>query len=154
MPDGFRLARSDEAAAAAALVACAYAPWVAVIGRRPAPMDDDYARRIEAGEVWVVERGGAVAALCVLIDAPDHLLLDNVAVDPAWQGHGLGRAAIDHAVRLAVARGCAELRLFTNALMVSNIALYRRLGFVETHQATVGKHRRVFMTKRLTQAQA
>jgi hypothetical protein len=33
--------------------------------------------------------------------------------------------------------------------MERNIGLYRRLGFAETHRATVGAHHRVFMTKRL-----
>jgi ribosomal protein S18 acetylase RimI-like enzyme len=144
-----RLARTDEAAAVTALVERAYAPWVAVIGRRPAPMDDDYAPHIAAGEVWVLADAAGIGALCVLIEAPDHLLLDNVAVDPARQGQGLGRAMIAHAEAMARARGHTELRLFTNALMERNIGLYRRLGFAETHRATVGGYRRVFMTKRL-----
>lgn len=134
----------------AALVERAYAPWVPVIGQRPAPMDDDYARHIMAGEVWVCDRDRSIAALCVLIEAADHLLLDNVAVDPALKGCGLGRAMILHAAAVAMARGHPELRLFTNELMADNISLYRYLGFVETHRATVGPHRRVFMTKRLT----
>ena len=77
-----RLARPDEAAAVAVLVERAYLPWVAAIGRRPAPMDDDYAPHIAAGEVWVLADAAGIGALCVLIEAPDHLLLDNVAPMP------------------------------------------------------------------------
>ena len=112
-------------------------------------MDDDYAAHIADGEVWVLADEAGIAALCVLIAAPDHLLLDNVAVDPSRQGQGLGRTMIAHAEALAVARGYRELRLFTNVLMESNIDLYRRLGFAETHRAMVGARFRVFMTKRL-----
>jgi len=130
----------------------AYEPWVAVVGRRPAPMDDDYAHHIAAGEVFVVEAGGAVAALAVLIDAPDHLLLDNVAVDPDHTGTGLGRRMIGFAEQEARRRGHAELRLFTNERMQRNIELYERLGFVETHRAHAGGHPRVFMTKALRPA--
>jgi GNAT superfamily N-acetyltransferase len=144
-----RLARADEAGAVAALVERAYTPWVAVLGRRPAPMDDDYAPHIAAGEVWVLEEAGALAALCVLLAAPGHLLLDNLAVDPSRQGKGLGRAMIAHAEALARARGDTELRLFTNELMERNIALYHKLQFIETHRATVDNRRRVFMTKHL-----
>jgi GNAT superfamily N-acetyltransferase len=144
-----RLARADEAAAVAALVERAYAPWVAVVGGRPAPMDDDYAHHIAAGEVWVLADESGIAALCVLIAAPDHLLLDNVAVDPSRQGQSVGRAMIAHAEAMARAGGHKELRLFTNALMERNIELYQRLGFVETHRAMVGARYRVFMTKRL-----
>jgi ribosomal protein S18 acetylase RimI-like enzyme len=56
---------------------------------------------------------------------------------------------IAHAKAAARAHGRPELRLFTNALMARNIALYERLGFVQTHRATVGEHRRVFMTMKL-----
>jgi GNAT superfamily N-acetyltransferase len=148
-----RLARTDEAEAVGALVQRAYAPWVALVGKRPAPMDDDYAHHIAAGEVFVLEENGAIAALAVLIEAPHHLLLDNVAVDPLRHGTGLGRRMIDFAEQEALRRGHRELRLFTNEKMVRNIALYERLGFVETHRDTVAGHRRVFMTKAVLPAE-
>jgi GNAT superfamily N-acetyltransferase len=110
-------------------------------------MDDDYTHHIAAGEVFVLVDGPVIAALAVLIEAPDHLLLDNVAVDPDRHGGGLGRRMIGFAEQEARRRGHAELRLFTNAKMLRNVDLYERLGFVETHRATVGEHHRVFMTK-------
>jgi len=110
-------------------------------------MDDDYAHHIAAGEVFVLEHGGVVAALAVLIEAPDHLLLHNVAVDPDRQGSGFGRRMIGFSEQEALRRGHAELRLFTNERMQRNVLLYERIGFIETHRATVGGHRRVFMTK-------
>jgi GNAT superfamily N-acetyltransferase len=131
------------------LVQRAYAGWVAVLGRRPAPMDDDYARHIAAGEVFVFEDGGAIAALAVLIERPDHLLLDNVAVDPVRHAGGLGRRMIAFAEREALRRGHPEIRLFTHERMQRNLLLYGKLGFVETDRATVGGHPRVFMTKRI-----
>jgi len=142
-----RLARADEAADVAALVERAYGPWVPVIGRRPMPMDEDYAHHVAAGEVWVLEDADGLAAISVLIEAPDHLLLDNVAIDPSRQGKGLGRAMIAHAEAVARARGHGELRLFTNVLMERNIRLYERLGFVETHRAMEAQFSRVFMAK-------
>lgn len=144
-----RPAHAGEAAVLSGLAQRAYAPWVAAVGRRPAPMDDDYAKHIAAGEAFVAERGGAVAAFCVLVAAPDHLLLDNIAVAPERQGDGLGRAMIAFAEAEAKARGYAELRLFTHQRMASNIALYERLGFVETHRAEQNGFARVFMAKRL-----
>ncbi len=147
-----RLACAEDVETVRALVQRAYAGWVAVVGRRPAPMDDDYAHHIAAGEVFVLVDGAVIAALAVLIDAPDHLLLDNVAVDPDRHGSGLGRRMMDFAEQEARRRGRTELRLFTNAKMVRNVDLYERLGFVETHRATVGEHHRVFMTKALRPA--
>ena len=136
-----------EAGAVRAIAELAYAPWVGVIGRRPAPMDDDYQRHVDAGEVFVLEVGGAIAGLTVLIGHSDHLLLDNVAVDPSHSGRGLGRRLIGFAEAEASRRGYSELRLFTHARMTRNIRLYERLGFRETHRATVDGYDRVFMSK-------
>lgn len=142
-----RPARPEEAAALAALVERAYAPWVPVIGRRPMPMDDDYAARIAAGQAWLLERDGAVAGAVVLEEASDHLLLDNVAVEPARHGEGIGRALLDFVEEEARRRGKPEVRLYTNALMVRNIALYARLGYAETGREVQAGFHRVFMAK-------
>jgi len=144
-----RPAEPGEAIAIRDLVQRAYAPWVTVIGRRPAPMDDDYSRHITAGEVFVAAIDGAITALVVLIPRPDHLLLDNIAVEPSRAGEGLGRQLMRFAEAEALRRGQGELRLFTHARMLRNIDLYRRLGFVETHRASVDGFDRVFMSKAL-----
>jgi ribosomal protein S18 acetylase RimI-like enzyme len=63
----------------------------------------------------------------------------------ARQGRGVGRALIDHAVREARRHGLPALRLYTNAAMHENLAMYERMGFVETHRATEHGLDRVFM---------
>ena len=73
--------------------------------------------------------GGALAGLIETIDRPDHLLIENVAVAPAFQGRGVGRRLMAHAEQLAAEQGHAELRLYTNARFEENVALYRRLGY-------------------------
>ena len=59
----------------------------------------------------------------------DHLLIENVAVSPAFQGRGLGRKLMGHAEQIAAVSGFAETRLYTNKLFADNIALYRKLGY-------------------------
>ena len=144
-----RRARPEEAAQLAALVERAYAPWVPVVGRRPKPMDDDYGARIAAGEAWVLEEAGAVHGLAVLEEHPDHLLLDNVAVEPARKGRGDGRALLDFAEAEARRRGLPEVRLYTNELMERNIALYAARGYAETERRREKGFSRVFMAKRV-----
>jgi len=144
-----RLARPEEAPRLAAIVEAAYGPWVPIIGRRPFPMQDDYAARIAAGEAWVLEAGGIVCALLVIETHPDHLMLDNIAVDPARQGKGDGRVLLDFAEAEARRRGLPEVRLYTNLLMERNIALYARRGFVETERRQEKGFARVFMAKRV-----
>jgi GNAT superfamily N-acetyltransferase len=144
-----RPARPADQAAVARIVDDAYRHYVARMGKLPGPMQDDYAARIAAGEAWVVEAAGTIAGVLVLCAAPDHLLLDNVAVAPAHQGTGVGRRLIAFAEDEARRRGHGEIRLYTHETMVENQALYRRLGFVETHRAEQAGFRRVFMTKTL-----
>lgn len=142
-----RQARPDEADAVAALVERAYAPWVAVIGRRPAPMDDDYAARCAAGEAFVLEQDGALRGVIVLEDGGDHLWIDNVAA--AEKGQGVGRALLDFAEAEALRRGFGEVRLLTHEKMLTNIALYVRRGYVETDRRVEDGFARVFMRKRV-----
>jgi len=77
------------------------------------------------------------------------MLLDNIAVRPDRQGHGLGRRLIAFAETEARRRGFTELRLYTHERMTENIALYTRLGFIETGRGRDAGYDRVFMTKHL-----
>jgi ribosomal protein S18 acetylase RimI-like enzyme len=133
------------------LVQRAYQRYVARIGRRPAPMDDDYPARVRAGSVFVADVDGVVAGILVLIAHADHLLVENVAVEPARQGQGIGRALMAYAERRAVELGLPELRLYTHVKMTENRALYARLGFREVGRRTEDGFERVFMSKRIGQ---
>ena len=145
-----RAARPDDRAAVEAIVRDAYSMHIARIGKPPGPMLDDYRQLIRDGRVSAWEEpSGAIAGILVLLPAADHLLLDNIAVRPDRQGHGIGRRLIAFAEAEAARLGLAELRLYTHQTMVENIALYRRLGFVETGRARQAGYDRVFMTKRL-----
>lgn len=142
-----RLARPEEAATLRDLVRGAYAKYVPRLGREPAPMTDDYAARIAAGQAWVIERDGLPLGVLVLEDQADSLLLDNIALAPAAQGQGIGRALIAFAEAEARRRGHPRVTLYTNEKMVENVAMYPRLGFTETHRAEQSGHRRVFFEK-------
>ncbi len=144
-----RLARPEEAAAVQALVAAAYHPYIARIGKPPGPMLDDYARRIADEQTWVLEQDGEIRAILVLEARDDGLLLDNIAVAPGWQGKGLGRVLIAFAADEARRRGFGVLRLYTHVLMTENIALYRRAGFAETHRVREKGFERVYMSLHL-----
>jgi ribosomal protein S18 acetylase RimI-like enzyme len=110
-------------------------------------MVDDYARRIAAQETHVVEADGELVGLIVLENHPDHLLVDNVAVVPEAQGRGIGRLLLAVAAREARERGLPEVRLYTNAAMTENIAMYPQLGFEETHRVTEKGFQRVYFRK-------
>ncbi|HET7171159.1 MAG TPA: GNAT family N-acetyltransferase [Gaiellales bacterium] len=132
------------------LVEAAYGGYIERIGRRPAPMDADYVVLIAAGRVTVAERDGEVAGVLVLVPMEDHLLVENIAVDPTAQHTGLGRRLMAHAEDEARALGLSELRLYTNERMVENIAWYPRLGYRETERRAESGFARVFFRKRLS----
>ena len=144
-----RLATDEDLAAVVELVERAYTPWIERIGRRPAPMDDDYAARIEAGDLYVLTDADRIAGIVVVGTASDHLVVHNVAVDPERQGRGHGRALLAFAERQAAERGRRELRLYTNAAMTENIELYRRLGWHECDRRWERGFLRVHFRKRL-----
>lgn len=144
-----RKARPDDLARIEAIVAAAYEKYIARIGKKPGPMLDDYAARIANGEAFVCELGGRVAGVLVLLDEPDYLLLDNVAVAPERHGQGIGRQLIAFADDEARRRGYREIRLYTHEMMTENIAMYPRLGYEETHRAEQAGYQRVFMRKKL-----
>jgi GNAT superfamily N-acetyltransferase len=144
-----RRARPGEAAALRDLVRAAYAEWVPLIGREPGPMTDDYAARIAAGEAWVVEADGGLAAAIVLEDGDGALLLDNIAIAPSARGRGLFRDLMGFAEAEARRRGHPCIRLYTHERMARNVALYLAQGYVETHRAEQDGFARVFMEKPL-----
>jgi ribosomal protein S18 acetylase RimI-like enzyme len=144
-----RAATAADARAIADIVDQAYRHYLPRIGKPPGPMLDDYAARVSQGIVWVLEQGGAIAAVVVLLPAPDYLLLDNIAVSPARQGLGLGRQLLAFAEAEALRRGYREIRLYTHQTMVENQRLYASIGYEETGRGSEAGYDRVFMRKRL-----
>jgi ribosomal protein S18 acetylase RimI-like enzyme len=112
-------------------------------------MDDDYGEKIARGNAFVAEAAGRVVGLIVLIRHADHLLVENVAVDPDKQRNGIGRALLGFAETSARNAGISMLRLYTNAAMIENLSFYPRLGFEETDRRTSDGFERVFFSKHL-----
>jgi ribosomal protein S18 acetylase RimI-like enzyme len=146
-----RRARPGEAEAVRALVEAAFARHIAAVGRRPAPMDDDHAAHIAAGEQWVSDgpEGLGLSSAIVLTEHDDHLHVDNVAIAPELQGRGLGRALLAFAEDEARRRGFDEVRLYTNAAMTDNLVMYPKLGFAEAARYEERGFSRVLFVKRV-----
>ncbi len=125
-----RPALPDDAALLHAITRAAYAAWVPVIGREPLPMLADPAVAIRDHRVVVAMQGDQAVGLIEMIPHPDHLWVENVAVLPAAQGQGVGRALLRHAEDVARGLGVAQVRLLTNGAFAANLALYDRAGFV------------------------
>ena len=144
-----RAATAADIPAITNIVDQAYRHYISRIGKPPGPMLDDYAARVSEGAVWVLEEGAVIAAIIVLLPAPNYLLLDNIAVSPAHQGLGLGSRLLAFAEDEALRRGYREIRLYTHETMVENQRLYASIGYEETGRGSEAGYDRVFMRKQL-----
>jgi GNAT superfamily N-acetyltransferase len=132
---GLRTATAADAAALSRLAHAAYGKYTQRLGYDVLPMRADYGKIVAEDQVWVIDgSAGECDATLILRPAANHLLIWSVAVGPALQKKGLGRALMKFAEDEARRQGLSEMRLFTNELMSENIALYRRLGYSESHR--------------------
>ena len=142
-----RPAAAADAAPVRAIAHAAYAKYIARIGREPAPMGADYEAEIAAGHVVVIETAEKLCGYLVAWPDADAWFIDNIGVDPAHQGEGLGRYLMDHAMAVARRRRLPALKLYTHVLMTENLAMYAHLGFVETHRAVEKGYDRVYLRR-------
>ena len=131
------------------LVRAAYGHYVERLGRPPRPMTDDYADVVRSRRVIVAERGGEIAGLVVMGVDDEGFFIDNVAVDPSHQRSGVGKALLEHAEVAARGAGFSSIYLYTHGLMVENLALYTRIGYVEYDRRLHGGAHIVYLRKTL-----
>ena len=123
-----RAARPDDEAAVRALDAATWSFDVTPSPRADAPIPLD--------GVLVAEEGGEVVGYVALghptrLESNRHVAdIRGLAVAPAHQGRGLGRALVEAAVEEARARGARKLTLRVLGPNTAARALYESCGFV------------------------
>ena len=119
--------------------------------RAVGPMPDDYAaeladvagRAADPGAAVLAARlGGEVVGGVTLVLDPSSPLAEHLepgmagmrmlAVDPAAQGAGAGRALVEGCIEMCRSRGLPLLSLHTHVVFARARALYERMGFVRT----------------------
>ena len=144
-----RAARVADIPSIEALVAAAFASFVADTGIVPAPLRTDWATMISAVGVSVAIRDDQVAGVLVIWPHPDHVLVETLAVAPSMQGAGVGSALLDRSELVAIETGSNAVRLYTNAAMQQALRFYPRHGFSEIDRRTEHGYDRVYFEKRL-----
>jgi GNAT superfamily N-acetyltransferase len=112
-----------------ALTRQAYAKWVSVIGREPLPMAADYDRAVREHIVDLLFAGADTAGLIEMVNEGDRLLIENVAIAPAFQRRGYGGLLVTYAEEVARSLSLRTLRLYTNARFAGNVDFYRGHGY-------------------------
>lgn len=122
----------------------AYTPYLERMrGVRLPPMDVDYSSEIDNYPTWVVESEGDILGGLIMVFEDNQASIANIAVDPKYQGQGIGRDLVDFAESRARENNFSELQLATHVLLEENISLYLHFGWQETGR----DHARVFMKK-------
>lgn len=147
----FRRAGPSEAEAIRALTRRAYAKWVPLIDREPKPMTADYAAAVQNHRIDLLLVAGVLAGLVEIVDQGNGWLVENVAVEPDFQGRGLGSHLMAHAEEIARESGARRIWLYTNEQFAENIQFYQRLGYaIERREAVDERTVRVDMAKALS----
>jgi N-acetylglutamate synthase-like GNAT family acetyltransferase len=109
------------------------------------PMDVDYMSEIKNYPTWVVEAKGNVLGGLIMSFENDQASIANIAVDPKYQGNGIGGALMKFAESKAREDIFSDLHLTTHVLLHENVSLYQHLGWEETGR----DESKVFMKKKI-----
>ncbi|KAJ5883839.1 acetyltransferase protein [Penicillium subrubescens] len=135
------------------MVDAAYTKYIDRIGKRPAPMDEDYHQAIHTHTVLILRetaKNRLVGAIVLELDtSSDSVKIDNLVVHPAAQGHGYGRVLMNGAEDLARSQNYRALTLYTNVKMYENLGVYSKMGFYETERKHEDGFDRVYFRKNL-----
>jgi ribosomal protein S18 acetylase RimI-like enzyme len=104
----------------------------------------DVARKLRVNPEWflVGEAGGRVVATCMVGYEGHRGWINLLAVAPADQGGGHGRAMVAEAERLLRAAGCPKVNLQVRTSNLAVLAFYQRLGFTVDEVVSLGKRLR------------
>jgi N-acetylglutamate synthase-like GNAT family acetyltransferase len=149
MPVTFRKATADDVPLVASIIDAAYGHYIPIFGgRKPRPMTDDHAARIERGETFVVEDATGPVGITSMHVEGGRVHIFNIAVHPDAQGRGLLHEVFDFSEAMARDSGATRLTLFTNALMERNRQIYAHVGFREVREEDApGGYRIVFFER-------
>ena len=106
------------------------------------------------GAVFVAVRDGTLVASVAVTPFDERSVeLTKLAVDPEWQGRGLGRLLLDRVLEWARTHGAARIVLTSSHKLARALRLYEAAGFTyeEVPAAVARKYRTadVFMSKNL-----
>ncbi|MDE2792687.1 MAG: GNAT family N-acetyltransferase [Paracoccaceae bacterium] len=106
------------------------------------------ARMAEAGDA---RSAGTAVGCAALVSCDGYGEIKRLFVEPAWRGHGIGRALMARIESEAAGQGLPMVRLETGARLAAAVRLYETLGYQECGRFGdyTGHPSSLFMEKRL-----
>jgi GNAT superfamily N-acetyltransferase len=100
-----------------------------------------------AGRAWVAAEDGVPIAYLVASEVDGCLHVEQVSVEPARAGRGIGAAMIEHAAGVGCEEGRRALTLTTFRDIPWNAPYYARLGFAELPELEQGPEMRALVAR-------
>ncbi len=110
----------------------------------------DFETLVASGKVWVLDAEGVVGYV-VMYPHDGAYQIDNLAVDPMFQGVGYGAQLLQFAEDEAAGQGLEDMTLYTNARMTENLSFYPSHGYREIGRRKEDGFDRVYFGKSLLQ---
>jgi GNAT superfamily N-acetyltransferase len=146
-----RRARAPDASAVAALYAQLVAnPALHVLPERLDELADD-----PAAALLVASIDGALVGTVFVAWCPDAMfgrrpfaVVENIVVDAAVRGRGVGAALLAEVERLCLARDCSKIMLLSASERVEAHRFFERGGYAGNRKRGFVKYRQAFATAR------
>ena len=152
MAMSFRQAMPSERTEVERVVRAAFTPYVRALGRELS--DAGFARlpaELERGDIYVGLDGDQIVGVVRTERQEGSLYIDQIAVDPARQGGGVGSWLLRRVEEVARSSGARGMSLNTAEMMEHLVRLYRRHGFEIGRRGPpdhgLDDHIRVYMEK-------
>jgi len=133
-----RLAKSEDAAAIAVLLAQAFAEYQSLYTpdgyAATAITREEVVRRSEEGPVWVALGDELILGTVSVVMKGESLYLRGMAVLPTARGHRIGELLLAHVEEFAESKAVQRLFLSTTPFLDRAIRLYEHFGFRRTSE--------------------
>jgi len=128
-----RAARDEDAEAMIAIEVAAGRMFAAVgmdfVAEDDPGTAEELLEYVRDGRAWVAEEAGAAVAYLIAEWVDGNVHIEQVSVDPAYAGRGIGASLVEHVAGWAREHGAPALTLTTYAEVAWNAPYYERLGF-------------------------
>ncbi len=85
---------------------------------------------LKSGRCFVAEKNDQLIGVYVLLPTrPQTIEIVNIAVDEPYQGKGVGKYLLQHAITAAQTMGYATIEIGTGNSSIGQLALYQKCGF-------------------------
>ena len=88
---------------------------------------------LPSSQVYLLKNGAETLGICLLQTKDETGEIMNIAVEPAYQGQGLGKALLGHLINEARQQRLRRLIIKTGNSSIGQMALYQQQGFDLVH---------------------